>query len=125
MLFTRQDSVGDWQSWREMHPILLRSTGLVGLAVAVVAIVSDQSFVSEPHAQTQPQIVVAAVRAQPVDAAVGTPETAVLNATGQDRPPRLSCGRSGFNTGGREFAVRSEPSGPEPSRVRRRPPRLN
>jgi hypothetical protein len=77
LLSVRQDSVRDWQSWRDMHPILLRSTGLVGLAVAVVAIVSDQSFVSEPHAQTQSEIVVAAVRTRPVDATVGTVGTAL------------------------------------------------
>ena len=56
LLFAPQDSVRDWLSWREMHPILLRSAGLVGLAVAVVVVVSDDSFVSAPHAQPHPQI---------------------------------------------------------------------
>ena len=71
LLFGPQDSVRDWLSWREIHPILLRSAGLVGLAVAVVAIVSDQSFVSEP--QAQPQIVVASVRPEPAGPAVVEP----------------------------------------------------
>ena len=39
-----------------MQPILLRSAGLVGLAVAVIAVVSEQSFVSEPQARPQAQV---------------------------------------------------------------------
>lgn len=77
-LFGSGDSVRDRLSWREMQPILLRSAGLVGLAVAVVAVISKDSFVSAPQAQPQEQVFSASERLEAAGPAPATPAVRVV-----------------------------------------------
>jgi hypothetical protein len=56
-----------------MQPILLRSAGLVGLAVAVIAVVSEQSFVSEPQARPQAQVMAAMSAPEPAEPTAAAP----------------------------------------------------
>jgi hypothetical protein len=65
-----------------MQPILLRSAGLVGLAVAVIAVVSEQSFVSEPQARPQTQVMatMSAPESSPEPGPVAAEPTAAVPA---------------------------------------------